>query len=55
MTTWENRRWQAGPPAARRADRRPEVVRAAMVAAGAVGLRALRSGGKIEEIVEEVR
>ena len=26
-----------------------------MGAAGAVGLRALRSGGKIEEIVEEVR
>jgi len=39
----------------RRADQRPEVDRAAMGAARAVGLRALRSGGKIEEIVEEVR
>jgi len=33
----------------------PEADRAAMGAAGAVRLRALRSGGKIEEIVEEVR
>ena len=46
---------QAGPLAAPRADQRPEADRAAMCAAGAVGLRALRSGGKIEEIVEEVR
>ena len=46
---------QAGPLAARRADQRPEADRAAMGAAGAVGLKALRSGGKIEEIVEEVR
>ena len=49
MTKWDNRRW------ASRADQRPEADRAAMGAAGAVGLQALRSGDEIEEIVEEVR
>ena len=56
MTKWGKPKvGQAGPLAARRADQRPEADRAAMGAAGAVGLRALRPGDEIEEIVEEVR
>ena len=49
MTKWEDQGRKAGALAERRADRRPEAARAAMGAAGAVGLQALRPGDEIEE------